>query len=113
MMYSVLVEVEEESLLERMTLITRLIDRQKGGVGEMVDVPKNVEEYCLTNRCHRCGGLMVQEKVIELGLFDWRCVSCGERIDPVILAHRQAARSKSLLREAAEKLFDPRKSDFN
>ncbi len=39
--------------------------------------------------CHRCGGLMVLEHVHELGSFDWRCISCGERIDPVILAHRQ------------------------
>jgi len=39
-------------------------------------------------RCHRCGGLMVSEPVHELASFDWHCVSCGERIDPVILAHR-------------------------
>jgi len=53
------------------------------------------------DRCHRCGGLMVPEKVVELGLIDWRCVSCGERIDPVILAHRQ----KDAARAEAEKLF--------
>lgn len=52
-------------------------------------------------RCHRCGGLMVLERVFELGSFDWRCVSCGERIDPVILSHRQ----KDLARPEAEKLF--------
>lgn len=40
-------------------------------------------------RCHRCGGLMVSEEVLELRSFDWRCVSCGERIDAVILAHRK------------------------
>ncbi len=40
-------------------------------------------------RCHRCGGLMVPEPVHELASFDWHCVSCGERIDPVILAHRR------------------------
>lgn len=57
------------------------------------------------DRCHRCGGLMVPEKVFELSSFDWRCVSCGERIDPVILAHREAHRPKSLAREEAEKLF--------
>lgn len=39
--------------------------------------------------CHRCGGLMVPEPVHELASFDWHCVSCGERIDPVILAHRR------------------------
>ena len=53
------------------------------------------------DRCHRCGGLMVQEKIFEIGSFDWRCVSCGERIDPVILAHRQ----KELARVEAERLF--------
>ena len=40
-------------------------------------------------RCHRCGGLMVSEQVHELGAFEARCVSCGERVDPVILAHRR------------------------
>jgi hypothetical protein len=53
------------------------------------------------SRCHRCGGLMLEEKIFEIGSFEWRCVSCGERIDPVILAHRQ----KALARGEAEKLF--------
>ncbi|HXH86868.1 hypothetical protein [Petrachloros mirabilis] len=53
------------------------------------------------DRCHRCGGLMVPERVFEIGSVDWRCVSCGERIDPVILAHRQ----KNFARAEAEKLF--------
>jgi hypothetical protein len=48
---------------------------------------------------------MVQEEVFALGSLDWRCVSCGERVDPVILAHRAADRPKSLAREEAEKLF--------
>ena len=51
--------------------------------------------------CHRCGGLMVSEQVHELGAFDWHCVSCGERIDPVILQHRR----QELPRAEAEKLF--------
>lgn len=53
------------------------------------------------DRCHRCGGLMVPEMIFEIGSFDWRCVSCGERIDPVILAHRQ----KELARVEAGKLL--------
>ena len=40
------------------------------------------------DRCHRCGGLMVPEEVVEIRSIDWRCISCGERIDSVILAHR-------------------------
>jgi len=55
----------------------------------------------MIDRCHRCGGLMVPERVFEHCSYDWRCVSCGERIDPVILAHRQ----KDIVRAEAEKLF--------
>jgi len=58
------------------------------------------------DRCHRCGGMMVQEEVFELGSFDWHCVSCGERVDPVILAHREAHHaSPHLAREEAERLL--------
>lgn len=39
--------------------------------------------------CHRCGGLMVSELCAETGTVEWRCVTCGERVDQVILAHRQ------------------------
>jgi len=79
-----------------------------------VSTPAVAQEQGRVDRCHRCGGLMVPEKVFEIGGFDWRCVSCGERIDPVILAHRQAHRPKDLAREAAEKLFvGPGKSRLN
>jgi ribosomal protein L37AE/L43A len=54
-----------------------------------------------TDWCHRCGGLMLEERVSEIGSINWRCVSCGERIAPVILAHRQ----KDLARVEAERLF--------
>ncbi len=53
--------------------------------------------------CHRCGGLMVPEKVFEIGSFDWHCVSCGERIDPVILIHRQVHPPEDLAHEEARK----------
>lgn len=56
-------------------------------------------------RCHRCGGFMVQEKVFEIGSFDWHCISCGDRIDPVILAHRQVPRPTDFACEETEKLF--------
>lgn len=73
----------------------------------MVNVLKSsaARQATRVDRCHRCGGLMVQERVFESGSFDWRCVSCGERIDPVILAHRQVHRPKSLAHDEAEKLF--------
>jgi hypothetical protein len=37
-------------------------------------------------RCVRCGGLMVTEQGFECPV--WRCVQCGELIDPVILRNR-------------------------
>ena len=51
--------------------------------------------------CHRCGGLLVPEWTGET--MGRRCVSCGERLDSVILAHRRQQRSHP--RQAAEALF--------
>ena len=65
--------------------------------GSKASVAQQVRMDC----CHRCGGLMVSEQVHELEAFDWHCVSCGERIDPVILAHRQ----KNIARVEAEQFF--------
>lgn len=46
--------------------------------------------------CRRCGGLMVAEvceDVLDItgkaGLSAWRCVQCGEFIDPVVLHNRR------------------------
>lgn len=64
----------------------------------------NEEKRVSIHWCHRCGGLMIREKVFELGSFDWRCVSCGDRIDPIILAHRQTHGPRDLTREEAERL---------
>lgn len=48
-----------------------------------------------TMRCRRCNGLMIREWFLDLqddtgGLkFEgWRCVNCGEVVDPVVLTHR-------------------------
>ena len=45
-------------------------------------------------RCGRCSGLMVSERDDEV--MGWRCLLCGDRIDPVILAQRQKAESACL-----------------
>lgn len=43
-----------------------------------------------TDRCPRCGGLMVAEWCQELSNYSaQRCVQCGELIDPVILENRR------------------------
>ncbi len=68
-----------------------MIKTSREGIG------KSLASEC----CHRCGGLMVSEKVFELGAFNWRCVSCGDRIDPIILQHRREERERA----AAAKLF--------
>lgn len=39
--------------------------------------------------CHRCGGLMVSELSYDTRGSEWHCVTCGDRVDQVILAHRQ------------------------
>ncbi len=61
----------------------------------------SIKKKVRIDHCHRCGGLMVPEEVHETGMVEWRCVSCGERIDPVIIEHRQ----KQVARVEAEKLF--------
>ncbi|MCC6967847.1 MAG: hypothetical protein IT391_16360 [Nitrospira sp.] len=45
-------------------------------------------------RCERCGGLMVAE--IYEDFSGRRCILCGERIDPVILAQRRKSESAYL-----------------
>ncbi len=39
--------------------------------------------------CHRCSGLMVAELSTDTGTVEWHCVTCGDRVDQVILAHRR------------------------
>lgn len=45
--------------------------------------------------CLRCEGMMVQDELIDLReslehmrIRAWRCVSCGNLVDPLILRHR-------------------------
>ena len=42
-------------------------------------------------QCERCGGLMVSENDDDFN--GWRCILCGERVDPVILAQRRKSES--------------------
>lgn len=51
--------------------------------------------------CHRCGGLMVPEWTSDPLASSWRCVACGERVDPVILEHRR----KNRAHEQAARVF--------
>jgi len=62
--------------------------------------------------CTRCGGLMVRDRFYDMldtdiGMVAWRCISCGDIVDPVVLANRRRHLSKAVAREMAEGLFDP------
>jgi hypothetical protein len=46
--------------------------------------------------CHRCGGLMVSEFSADTGTVEGHCVTCGDRVDYVILAHRQHQGSRQI-----------------
>ena len=45
-------------------------------------------------KCRRCQGWMVNEKYYGAGFpfWGWRCVSCGEILDPVIWENRNHLR---------------------
>jgi DNA-directed RNA polymerase subunit M/transcription elongation factor TFIIS len=46
-------------------------------------------------KCNRCGGMMIYEKIYyeTEHFWVWKCVYCGEYIDPVILENRQIQKS--------------------
>lgn len=43
--------------------------------------------------CYRCGGVMIYEKFYGdcEHFFGWRCISCGEIVDRVILENRRSS----------------------
>ena len=63
-------------------------------------------------KCYRCGGMMIHEKVYSEAeqLRIWRCVLCGEYIDPVILENRQYQKTirENSRRKKAERMEEDR-----
>jgi hypothetical protein len=65
--------------------------------------------------CTRCDGLMVSDHLIDMRessipmwMKGWRCVSCGNIVDPLILRHRmiqQAGALRLFEKEAAMPRF--------
>ena len=47
-------------------------------------------------KCYRCDGVMIYEKFYGdcEHFFGWKCVSCGEIVDPVILENRYLIRTR-------------------
>jgi len=63
-------------------------------------------------KCYRCGGMMIHEKVYSEAeqLRIWRCILCGEYIDPVILENRQYQKTirENSRRKRAEQIEEER-----
>jgi len=55
----------------------------------IVTAKTNQDKVPALDGCHRCGGLMVSEFSEDTRTREWHCVTCGDRVDQVILAHRQ------------------------
>ena len=53
------------------------------------------------NRCPRCKGAMVYERFQDMldQFYAWRCLNCGEIVDPVVARNRGAG--KNLKKRAA------------
>ena len=47
-------------------------------------------------KCHKCGGVMTYEKFYGNAedFFGWRCIICGEIVDPVILENRHVSKHR-------------------
>ncbi len=62
--------------------------------------------------CSRCRGMMVQDHsydfYVDHGPFSmraWRCVSCGNIVDPLILKHRQMRPSRKGVSHQSKELI--------
>jgi DNA-directed RNA polymerase subunit RPC12/RpoP len=55
-------------------------------------------------RCPRCDGAMVFERFQDmLTLFySWRCLNCGEIVDPVVAKNREPARGSNKKKAVGE-----------
>lgn len=60
--------------------------------------------------CPKCNGLMIYEKFMDMAetssyfFYGWRCVSCGNVIDSLIMANRaNAGRQKDMKRRRLKK----------
>jgi hypothetical protein len=69
----------------------------KGSVTTKTNQSKKTALDC----CHRCGGLMMSELSTDTGTVEGHCVTCGERVDQVIMSHRQHQEA----RQEAEQVF--------
>jgi hypothetical protein len=68
------------------------------------EIEKNsLREY---PRCSRCGGLMTLQKFYSLSevFWGWKCLLCGEIVDPVILENRQNLRGTTAKEKGKDRI---------
>jgi hypothetical protein len=58
-------------------------------------------------KCRRCNGQMAFEKYYGQSnvFFGWRCVICGDILDPVILLHRLSQDANLVIPEKEEEIM--------
>ena len=61
-------------------------------------------------KCTRCDGLMVQDSFLDMlaterGFDAWRCISCGDIVDAVVLANRQKHLAEAVPHKAVRRIF--------
>ena len=73
----------------------------------------NSQENQNVDICPRCGGAMDfgDDYVMDAGElqkpYQWKCLFCGNRIDPVILANRREQECRKRKRATGQKSFQP------
>jgi len=72
-----------------------MVSAKEAGLGHSDAWERGVTESDFVMGCPRCHNLMVEEMFVDLqaspGVWSftgWRCVSCGEILDPIILENR-------------------------
>lgn len=79
----------------RYTLVVPPEEPLRAPLSEMASVRPAVPAPARQDtQCERCGGLMVSENDDDFS--GWRCILCGERVDPMILAQRRQSASPRL-----------------
>lgn len=72
-----------------------MVSAKEAGLGHSDAWERGVTEYDCVMGCPRCHNLMVEETFVDVEtspsvsfFTGWRCVSCGEILDPIILQNR-------------------------
>ena len=72
-----------------------MVSAKEGGLGHSDAWERGVTESGFVMGCPRCHNLMVEETFVDVetspsvwSFTGWRCVSCGEILDPIILQNR-------------------------